>query len=68
MSKKGILKYRLYQDTRRNSQYQGKWYVRAAQDRVMSFDDFVQHMADHTATSFSCGISMKEYLLQRNFN
>ena len=54
MSKKGILKYRLYQDTRRNSQYQGKWYARAVQDRVMSFDDFVQHMADHN-TSFSRG-------------
>ena len=35
MSKKGILKYRLYQDTRRNSLYQGKWYARAVQDRVM---------------------------------
>ena len=54
MSKKGILKYRLYQDNRDNSQYKGKWYARAVQDRVMDFEDFVQHMADHN-TSFSRG-------------
>ena len=52
--KSGTLKYRLYQDNRKDSVNKGKWYARAVQDRTMEFEDFVQHMADHN-TTFSRG-------------
>lgn len=54
MAKIGTLKYRLYQDNRKESKTKGQWYARAVQDRVLDFEDFVQHMADHN-TSFSRG-------------
>ncbi len=50
----GTLKYRLYQDNRKDSINKGKWYARAIQDRTMEFEDFVGHMAAHN-TTFSRG-------------
>lgn len=54
MSKLGTLKYRLMQEKREESKEFGKWYARAVQDRVVEFDDFVEHIAHHNST-FSRG-------------
>ena len=51
----GTLKYRLVQNQNEHQpEAYKKWYIRAVQDRTLSFDDFVQHMADHN-TNFSRG-------------
>ena len=55
MAKMGTLKYRLVQNQNEHQpEAYKKWYIRAVQDRTLSFDDFVQHMADHN-TTFSRG-------------
>jgi predicted histone-like DNA-binding protein len=51
----GTLKYKLYQDNRKNSINKGKWYARAVQDRTVDFDGFVTHMAEHNSP-YSRGI------------
>ena len=55
MTKIGTIKYRLYQDNRKESVNKGKWYARAMHERTVEFDEFIQHMANHN-TSFSRGI------------
>ena len=46
----GTLKYRLVQNQNEHQpEAYKKWYIRAVQDRTLSFDDFVQHMADHNS-------------------
>ena len=54
MSKLGTLKYRLMQENRVDAKEFGKWYARAVQDRVVEFEDFVEHIAHHNS-SFSRG-------------
>ena len=50
MAKMGTLKYRLVQNQNEHQpEAYKKWYIRAVQDRTLSFDDFVQHMADHNS-------------------
>ena len=50
MAKIGTLKYRLVQNQNEHQpEAYKKWYIRAVQDRTLSFDDFVQHMADHNS-------------------
>ena len=51
----GTLKYKLYQDNRKNSTNKGKWYARAVQDRTVDFEAFVTHMAEHNSP-YSRGI------------
>ena len=48
---KGTLKYRKVQRTPQTGANAGKkkWYATAVSDRVMSFDDFVTHIADHNS-------------------
>ena len=48
-SGKGTLKYRKVQRTVQTGENAGKamWYATAVQDRTMSFDDFVSHIAAH---------------------
>ena len=41
-----MLRYKKYQDNRRNSVYRGEWYGRAIHELV-EFDEFVKHMANH---------------------
>lgn len=41
-----MLRYKKYQDLRRNSVYRGQWYGRAIHELV-EFDEFVKHMANH---------------------
>ena len=46
----GTLKYRLVQNQNEHQpEAYKKWYIRAVQDRTLTFDDFVQHMADHNS-------------------
>jgi predicted histone-like DNA-binding protein len=50
MAKMGTLKYRLVQNQNEHQpEAYKKWYIRAVQDRTLTFDDFVQHMADHNS-------------------
>ena len=50
-SGKGTLKYRKVQRTVQTGENAGKamWYATAVQDRTMSFDDFVSHIAAHNS-------------------
>lgn len=41
-----MLRYKKYQDNRRTSSNQGKWYGRAVH-QLVEFDEFVKHMANH---------------------
>lgn len=56
MEQKGTLKYRKLQRTPQSGENAGKkkWYAIAVTDRVMSFEDFVTHIADH-GSPFSRG-------------
>ena len=50
MAKIGTLKYRLVQNQNEHQpEAYKKWYIRAVQDRTLTFDEFVQHMADHNS-------------------
>ena len=50
-SGKGTLKYRKVQRTVQTGENAGKamWYATAVQDRTMTFDDFVSHIAAHNS-------------------
>ena len=41
-----MLRYKLYQNTTKNSPTRGMWYARAAHD-LLEFDEFITHMANH---------------------
>lgn len=51
----GIIKYKKFKLNNSTSRYNGKWYARAYQDRTVSFDDFVKHVADHNS-AYSRGL------------
>ena len=55
MATLGTLKYKMYQDTRSNSNHQGEWYARAVTDRTVEFEDFVTHISNHNSP-FSRGV------------
>lgn len=44
-----MLKYKLYQDNRSNSQFPGKWYARAAINETIGIDGLAAHMASHNS-------------------
>ncbi len=54
---KGTLKYRKVQRTLQTGDNKGKqlWYATAVTDREMSFDEFVEHIANHN-TPYSRGV------------
>ncbi|MDO4159638.1 MAG: DNA-binding protein [Prevotellaceae bacterium] len=45
----GTIKYKKTQNTNSSSTFNGKWYGRAVQDRSVSFDEFITHMAEHNS-------------------
>ncbi|MDO4159275.1 MAG: DNA-binding protein [Prevotellaceae bacterium] len=45
----GTLKFRKYQNTNAQSSFAGKWYAKAVQDRSVSFEEFITHMAEHNS-------------------
>ncbi|MBP3757602.1 MAG: DNA-binding protein [Prevotella sp.] len=49
-----MLRYRLYQDNRRNATNKGAWYARPVITQTYSLEDLAQHMAEHD-TPFSKG-------------
>ena len=49
-----MLRYKLYQDNRRNATNKGAWYARPAITQTYSLEDLAQHMAEHD-TPFSKG-------------
>ena len=42
------VKYKLYQDNRKNSAYKGKWYARAVIDDVVNLEETSQEIQDNT--------------------
>lgn len=42
-----MLKYKLYKDTRSNSQFKGCWYARIAKSDIITTRQLVAHMAKH---------------------
>ena len=40
------MRFKLYQDQRKDSAYKGKWYARALHE-TMTFEEFINHMATH---------------------
>ena len=49
-----MLKYKLYKDTRSNSQFKGCWYARIAKSDIITTRQLVAHMAKH-GTAYSKG-------------
>ncbi len=49
-----MLKYKLYQDNRSNSQFKGSWYARVNVNETKDIDGLAAHMAAHN-TPFSQG-------------
>ena len=54
-----MLKYKLYQDNRSNSQFPGKWYARAAINETIGIDGLAAHMASHNSP-FSKGTQVSD--------
>ena len=50
-----MLRYRLYQDNRRNAANPGAWYARPTISQTYGLDDLAEHMAAHD-TPFSKGV------------
>ena len=50
-----MLRYRLYQDNRRNAANPGAWYARPTVSQTYDLDDLAEHMAAHD-TPFSKGV------------
>ena len=53
-----MLKYKLYKDTRSNSQFKGCWYARIAKSDIITTRQLVAHMAKH-GTAYSVTIRNK---------
>ena len=49
-----MLKYKLYKDTRSNSQFKGCWYARIAKSDIITTRQLVAHMTKH-GTAYSKG-------------
>ena len=50
-----MLRYRLYQDNRRNAANPGAWYARPTVSQTYDLNDLAEHMAQHD-TPFSKGV------------
>lgn len=44
-----MLRYKVYQDKRENSQTRGKWYAHVQVSNTLTLEDLAKHMADHNS-------------------
>lgn len=58
------LPYSLYQDKRTNSKFRNKWYARARHLRTYSFEQFIQHIADHGSNFTRAEVAGVMYKMQ----
>lgn len=49
-----MIRFKVFQDKREQSETKGKWYARAVADEVINMDKLAKHMANHN-TPFSKG-------------